>query len=305
MPEFLIADWLRYKESFMAIYFNCVHCGKALFSQDQYAAREVICPGCQTRNTIPSSATAPSQDTAQLLDMESPQAGVLDCATALRPPEAPSNRQECLPHSVALGTEATKICPLCAEIIKAAARKCRFCGAILDEKLKEDENDHRREQAMLAVVTIAERSTNVWRSVAIASGICTVAWLSYLTLNLLLTQEPPYLLIGFNVLLIFGLFRSVRQMRTGAYTVFLAAAMAVLLCMPLNLQLGLVMVDDAMLEQMRKNMPPNQPQPTAAQLQALLLLIFSGIGFVFSIPIWLAALKVAAFQRLKNTFGGK
>ena len=317
----------------MAIHFNCTGCGKALFAQDQYAGRAVTCPGCQTSNTIPSNAAAPQpQALPRLLDMEAPRAGALDsdaprslealketaaaAPAVVAPASAPletgpggqagSGQETSAAAPAPAAAEATKVCPLCAETIKAAARKCRFCGALLDETLRQEEDDRRKEQAMLSVLALAERSTNTWRSVAIICSVCTAAWLSYLTLSLLLAHDPPYLLIVFNVFLVFGLFRSIRQMRTGAYPVFLAAATAVLLCMPLNLQLGLLgeATLEKMLEQMQKNLAPDQPQPTVAQLKAVILLLFSVTGFIFSIPIWLAALKVAAFQRLKATFGG-
>lgn len=33
-------------------------------------------------------------------------------------------------------SEGSKKCPMCAEVVKASAKKCRFCGEILDIKMR-------------------------------------------------------------------------------------------------------------------------------------------------------------------------
>jgi TM2 domain-containing membrane protein YozV len=54
----------------------------------------------------------------------------------------PSNHHSSQAHTTKL--HELKTCPYCAEEIKADAKKCKFCGEILDEELRE----HRKQEAM-------------------------------------------------------------------------------------------------------------------------------------------------------------
>lgn len=308
----------------MPIYFACTNCKKSLFAQENYAGRAVLCPSCSTRNIIPPAPgqTVTSSDPL-VVDMEvapaetppaecvPPNTNACSLAAALQAAGAEAQvsalpMAETPPVTPAAAAsdaaEPTKKCPMCAETIKAAARKCRFCNTVLDESLRGEEEKARRDHVMLGMLAVAERSTQVWRAISVIVTGCTVGWLVLLTVNLFFAGTAALPLAFFNMLLIAGLFWSTRQMRHGPHNVFLAAACAVLLCMPLNIAMGLPLVelDAEQLKQMQKQ----NPQFTEEMLRAVAGMVYSGVGLFFSIPLWIATLKVAGLQRLRQMAAG-
>ncbi len=323
----------------MPIHFACKQCGKALFAQDRYAGQAVLCPACNTRSTIPAptppeapaTSDRPAPDST-LIDMEkgpagaAPQTPAPSEATPVAPAEIPPNAAlgcqpgtdpgapfvESAPATPAQAApvsaaEPTKHCPICAETIKAAAKKCRFCGATLDPELRAQEESERQMSTATVIVSQAEHSVRTWRTIsAIVCGL-TIGWLFLVTLG---AGRAPNgtLLIIFNFLLMTGLFWSVRQMRNGPHQVFLSAAMAVLLCMPLNVLLGLPVTDPESQKLLLRQHPEMFPKEMSEEdvqtaLRTMSIFAFLFVGFLFSIPVWIAAFKVAALQRLKATLG--
>jgi hypothetical protein len=196
--------------------------------------------------------------------------------------------------------EPMKRCPMCAETIKAAARKCRFCGTILDEELRAEEAAPGERRAIAAVLADAEQSTHTWRVLAMVATVATVCWLSLLTTATY--QKSPQTLVLFNVLLIVALVWNSRQMHRGPASVFLAAGLAIVLCMPLDALLGLTLFDAEYLKEMQK-LPQDQEwasRVSVDQLNRVMCLLFAPVGFVVSIPIWIAMLKVTYLQRLRR-----
>lgn len=295
----------------MAIEFKCSNCGKELFAQEQYAGMRTTCPGCQTKMPIPFPATAapvvvqPDENAAQkpddssLVDMEK-----ISPATAFsKPPSPPENDSEKRPEI----SDATKRCPMCAETIKAAAKKCRYCGEILDEELMRDEALNKRRDTVAAAVLIAKRSNSIWRGLSILVTMLTSGWLVLQTLNCLSLQyspsiEPnlaraPWTLYVFNVLLIGGLFTLIRQMKNGPYHVFLAAALAIIACMPLDLALGFPLQGLEKFAEEAKKSSEVYKEWTMSDFYSLCAFGFSFMGMLISLPVWFTALKVGLQAR--------
>ena len=86
----------------MAIKVSCDSCGKSLQVRDEAAGKRVKCPDCTKPISVPL-------------------------------PEAPEDAAEASPQA---GEDACKSCPECGEMILVTARKCRYCRAILDPKMK-------------------------------------------------------------------------------------------------------------------------------------------------------------------------
>jgi hypothetical protein len=185
---------------------------------------------------------------------------------------------------------------MCAETIKAAARKCRFCGTILDEELRAEEAAQHEHHAMAGMLAQAERSTHIWRTIATVAATVTTGWLVLLTMGM--WREASPMLIAFNLLLIVGLIWNTRQMRRGPANVFLAAACAVVLCMPLDLLLGLTVLDADAFNELQKQDPQHYANLTLENVNRVMGFLVTMVGFVISIPVWIAMLKVTYLQRL-------
>jgi hypothetical protein len=326
----------------MAIHFSCTKCNKPMFAQDQYAGRVVLCPTCQTRNTIPA-ATPPAgpqplhgleeestfvpgrvqtpasvsplvEGDSQLLDMEKPP--VVAVTTVVPPtqpvaatesaPSAPMATPAPTPGPAVAPEDATRRCPICAETIKVLAKKCRFCGAIFDESLRESDEHDRKTNVSSTVVGEAGRIANTWRAIAVAACGLTIGWLCFITANIWSFSEPNLLML-FNPLLVIGLIWSSRQMKNGPPQVFFSAALAILLCMPLNMMLGLPLggpqFEQDLVKQMQEKMKDATPEQIIASMRVFWFLMFLAIDFVVSLPVWIAMIQVAGVQRLQAKLG--
>lgn len=318
-----------------------------MFAQDQYAGRVVLCPTCQTRNTIPAAAPSAGpqplqgleeestfvpgkvqtpasvsplvEGDSQLLDMEKPP--IVTVTPVVPPPEpvavshatppapeavpAPTAAPASAPAPAVAPEDATRRCPMCAETIKVLAKKCRFCGTIFDESLRETDERDRKTNVSDTVVGEAERIANTWRAIATAACGMTIGWLCFITASIWNFSEPNLLML-FNPLLIIGLIWSSRQMKNGPPQVFFSAALAILLCMPLNIMLGLPMGGpqfDQMVKQMQESMKDSTPEQIVASIRVMSFLMFLAIDFVVSLPVWFAMIQVAGVQRLKAKLG--
>ena len=202
---------------------------------------------------------------------------------------------------VVASPDATKSCPMCAETIKAAAKLCRFCGAILDETLRQQEEQRGPAKVARDVLALTERSANLWRAAGMLFTSWTASWLVFLTASAF--SSMPFQLIAFNVLLIFGLLWSARQMKKGPYQVFLAAAITILACMPLNCLLAFmleILPMDEVLRGMKERDPLHSAFFTTEFLFWSWFLMFFGAGCLFSLPVWIATFKVLSLERLRR-----
>ncbi|MEQ8847575.1 hypothetical protein [Botrimarina sp.] len=89
----------------------CDGCGKTIRAPAHYLGQTAPCPGCSTPVRIERQFRALGRGGDILPEPE--------------PPPATSPLD-------------TKPCPYCAETIKTAAKKCRFCGELLDHGLRLD-----------------------------------------------------------------------------------------------------------------------------------------------------------------------
>jgi hypothetical protein len=144
-----------------------------------------------------------------------------------------------------------------------------------------------------------------WRMAARAATGLTIGWLIYLFLIIVSQQETSAPAAIFDVMLIGGLIVSMKQMKNGPYHVFLAAALAVTLSMPILSQL-LQPIDDRAFDQLTKQMQPvykENPEVhplSQEQWNQMFWSLTSMAGLFFSIPLWITSAKVAALQRLRD-----
>jgi len=104
----------------MPITVTCT-CGKQYQVANEHAGKSFTCKACKTTGTVPVGAeqsTTPNERHSRSSNLASPSTNYHNNEKAEAPAAAPEHD--------------TKPCPSCAETIKAGAKKCRFCGEILD-----------------------------------------------------------------------------------------------------------------------------------------------------------------------------
>jgi hypothetical protein len=97
----------------MSIQFNCPACGKKTQAPDEMAGSKARCPICKEVIDVP-------QPTYGFAETEAPPAAS---------PKTPDDR-----------TEKSRVpCPMCGELIREGAAKCRYCGEYLDPELRKSQ----------------------------------------------------------------------------------------------------------------------------------------------------------------------
>ena len=96
----------------MSISVKCTDCGKALKAPDALAGKKAKCPDCGATVPIPK----PTVDAEEVYD-------------------EPAESYEEEPDAPAADSGGRKPCPMCGEMIVAAAAKCRYCGEVFDARV--------------------------------------------------------------------------------------------------------------------------------------------------------------------------
>ena len=112
----------------MSISTECPECGKRLKAPDSAAGRKAKCPQCGAAVPIPE----PVYDAEEVFDAEI--AG--DEETVYESEDEDGYRLGQVPARPPVPASDRRACPMCGEMIKASAVKCRYCGEVFDESLK-------------------------------------------------------------------------------------------------------------------------------------------------------------------------
>ena len=246
----------------MPIRFICKHCERRLFAQEQFEGCRAACPSCGAAIEIPIPLR-PSAHSAIYTDRS-----IVDME--LGPDDA-------LPVDIATDPATTP-----------------------DATGSPEETSSLVVKAALEKLMKAERSVLISRAVAVIATTVTAGWMMYLGISAMFVSEPPYAAIIFTGFLVYGLLSVSRQMLLGPATVHVAAATAILMCMPLTLLMGLPVVDHEAIQTLIKKSEEAGTPMSLTTAHMTILLNFSVIGLVFSLPVWVAAVKITLLQRMKR-----
>lgn len=172
-----------------SIEFACPFCEKVTRVPATYAGKQGKCPGCQRVIEVPDPSAAGVAPAQQVTTFEPPPPGAVGSAVTGAHPApggaplfefsagggqsigSPVTDVAPRPAGGDMGDdagEATRPCPACGETIKAAAKKCKFCGEFLDERLRAQ----RRAPAAVPVGRLA----SPWSRLAAAFIDNLLAW---------------------------------------------------------------------------------------------------------------------------------
>ncbi len=126
----------------MPISVKCADCGKELKAPDALAGKKAKCPQCGSVIPIP----APVADAEEIDDDDPPAAKPAASKSSSKPKPRMAKKEieeECddefgddVEDSAEESEDGRRACPMCGEMIVATAAKCRFCGEVLDSKLR-------------------------------------------------------------------------------------------------------------------------------------------------------------------------
>jgi predicted RNA-binding Zn-ribbon protein involved in translation (DUF1610 family) len=143
---------------------KCPSCNQTLEVPEADAGKPVTCPACGAMMTAADVIYDAQEIGAEEIPQTSGPAGELHAAA----PQGPSAEQ-----AADQDGGQRRPCPLCGEMIIATAAKCRFCGAILDETLKLEE------EKKIAADANANLTTGDWIFCVLCAGIACIFGIVY------------------------------------------------------------------------------------------------------------------------------
>lgn len=144
----------------MTIPVSCPNCGKVLHAKDSAAGKKAKCPDCGDIIKIPElddlDDAEDAYDAEEVDNDDDGGFGDMDFG----------EEEAKMPK-----TSARKPCPACGEMIVKGAAKCRYCGEILDPKLKKLEKKRNRASASRSSSYSEELTGTDWFLCIFCSGI--------------------------------------------------------------------------------------------------------------------------------------
>ena len=161
---------------------------RSLSTSEDKAGRSAKCPGCGERVTVPqpgAQSSAPSIEEDWEVPPEEPRPSLSRQSTRSRSATVRSEDAD----------QERQPCPMCGELIRAAAVKCRYCGELLEDTLNEGASPGDE-------LTAGAIFDNAWRVFQNHAGLLIGSWvlstfiqfvfyLGMVLLITLLTQGQP------------------------------------------------------------------------------------------------------------------